>query len=65
MGGGIRQRITPSKKSGYIDIAYGGFYENEKYPEYNLNQSEVPSAVYNNLRLTLNIFTSQFNRSRS
>ena len=57
MGGGIRQRITPSKNSGYIDIAYGGFYENEKYPKYSLNQTEVPSAVYNNLRLTLNIFT--------
>tara|TARA_A100001234_G_scaffold216239_1_gene221967 strand:- start:816 stop:1607 length:792 start_codon:yes stop_codon:yes gene_type:complete len=57
LGGGIRQRITPSKNSGYIDLAYGAFYENEKYPKYSLNQTEVPSAVYNNLRLTLNIFT--------
>ena len=57
LGGGIRQRITPSKSSGYIDIAYGGFYENEEYPKYNINQTEIPSEVYNNLRLTLNIFT--------
>ena len=57
LGGGIRQRITPSKNSGYIDIAYGGFYENEEYPKYNINQNEIPSEVYNNLRLTLNIFT--------
>ena len=57
LGGGIRQRITPSKNSGYIDIAYGGFYENEKYPSYSIDQSEVPSEVYNNLRLTLNIFS--------
>ena len=57
LGGGIRQRITPSKSSGYIDIAYGGFYENEEYPKYNINQNEIPSEVYNNLRLTLNIFT--------
>ena len=57
LGGGSRQRITPSKSSGYIDIAYGGFYENEEYPKYNINQTEIPSEVYNNLRLTLNIFT--------
>ena len=57
LGGGIRQRITPSKNSGYIDLAYGGFYENEKYPEYNIDQTAIPSEVYNNLRLTLNIFT--------
>ena len=57
LGGGIRQRITPSKNSGYIDLAYGAFYENEKYPKYNLDQIEIPSEIYNNLRLTLNIFT--------
>jgi len=57
LGGGIRHRITPSKNSGYIDIAYGGFYENEKYPSYSIDQSEVPSEVYNNLRLTLNLFS--------
>jgi len=57
LGGGIRQRITPSENSGYIDLAYGAFYENEKYPKYNLDQIEIPSEIYNNLRLTLNIFT--------
>lgn len=57
LGGGVRQRITPSKNSGYIDLAYGAFYENEKYPKYNINQTEIPSEVYNNLRLTFNIFT--------
>ena len=48
LGGGIRQRITPSKNSGYIDLAYGAFYENEKYPKYNLDQIEIPSEIYNN-----------------
>ena len=33
LGGGIRQRVTPSKNSGYIDLAYGAFYENEKYED--------------------------------
>ena len=58
MGGGIRNRVTPSKNSGYIDLAYGAFYENEKYPKYTLNlTTEIPSETYNNLRLTFNIFT--------
>ena len=58
IGGGIRNRVTPSKNSGYIDLAYGAFYENEKYPEYTLNQTtEIPSETYNNLRLTFNVFT--------
>ena len=58
IGGGVRNRITPSKNSGYIDIAYGAFFENEKYPQYTINQiTEMPSKTYNNLRLTLNVFS--------
>ncbi len=64
VGGGVRNRITPSENSGYIDIAYGAFYENEKYPSYVINQKddfpssiEYPSKAYNNIRLSFNVFT--------
>ena len=57
IGGGIRQRITPSKNAGYIDLAYGAFYENEKYPEYKIDRLSFPSETYDNLRLTFNVFT--------
>ena len=56
-GGGVRKRITPSKNTGYFDIALGGFYENESYPSYKFQEVEFTPKTYNNLRLTLNVFT--------
>ena len=57
VGGGIRKRITPSKNTGYFDIAIGAFYENESYPSYKFQEVEFIPKTYNNLRLTLNVFT--------
>ena len=57
VGGGVRKRITPSKNTGYLDIALGAFYENESYPSYTFQEVEFDPNIYNNLRLTLNIFT--------
>ena len=57
LGGGVRKRITPSKNTGYFDIALGAFYENESYPNYTFQEVEFAPKIYNNLRLTLNIFT--------
>lgn len=57
LGGGIRNRITPSENAGYIDLAYGLFYEKEKYPLYSFENTNFPSFEKNNLRLTFNIFT--------
>ena len=57
LGGGIRNRITPSENAGYIDLAYGFFYEREKYPLYTFENANFPSFEKNNLRFTLNIFT--------
>ena len=57
VGGGVRKRITPSKNTGYLDIALGAFYENESYPSYKFQEVEFDPNIYNNLRLTLNVFT--------
>ena len=57
IGGGVRKRITPSKNTGYLDLAIGGFYENESYPSYTFDEKIFDPKVYNNLRLTFNIFT--------
>ena len=57
VGGGVRKRITPSKNTGYLDIALGAFYENESYPSYTFQEVEFDPNIYNNLRLTLNVFT--------
>ena len=57
VGGGVRKRITPSKNTGYFDIAVGAFYENESYPSYKFQEVEFIPKTYNNLRLTLNVFT--------
>ena len=57
VGGGVRKRITPSKNTGYLDIALGAFYENESYPSYTFQEVEFAPNIYNNLRLTLNVFT--------
>ena len=57
VGGGVRKRITPSKNTGYLDVALGGFYENESYPSYKFQEVEYNPKTYNNLRLTLNVFT--------
>ncbi len=57
VGGGIRNRITPSENSGYIDFAFGGFYENEEYPSYSYNETDYNSFTINNLRVTMNVFT--------
>jgi len=57
VGGGVRKRITPSKNTGYFDIAIGAFYENESYPSYKFQEVEFIPKTYNNLRLTLNVFT--------
>lgn len=57
VGGGVRKRITPSKNTGYLDIALGAFYENESYPNYTFQEVEFAPNIYNNLRLTLNVFT--------
>ena len=57
VGGGVRKRITPSKNTGYLDIALGAFYENESYPSYTFQEVEFDPNTYNNLRLTLNVFT--------
>lgn len=57
VGGGVRKRITPSKNTGYFDIALGAFYENESYPSYTFQEVEFDPNIYNNLRLTLNVFT--------
>ena len=57
VGGGIRKRTTPSKNAGYFDVALGAFYENESYPTYKFQEVEFSPKTYNNLRLTLNIFT--------
>ena len=57
VGGGIRKRVTPSKNTGYFDVALGAFYENESYPSYKFQEVEFDPKTYNNLRLTLNVFT--------
>jgi len=57
VGGGVRKRITPSKNTGYFDIALGAFYENESYPSYKFQEVDFAPNTYNNLRLTLNVFT--------
>ena len=56
-GGGIRNRITPSENSGYIDLAFGAFYENEAYPIHRFNEVDFPAFTVNNLRITFNVFT--------
>ena len=57
VGGGVRKRVTPSKNTGYFDVALGAFYENESYPSYKFQEVEFNPKTYNNLRLTLNVFT--------
>ena len=57
VGGGVRNRITPSDNSGYIDLAFGGFYENEAYPSHKINEIDFPEFTVNNLRVTFNVFT--------